>query len=222
MADSKDPGKKDRADSVARVTPMRPSSVVSIIVNGEKIELRNLNVFKKAGDVWMVRFQGRTKHIPDSVGLAYIRLLLSEQGRTFTTGEFLSLYNGNPVNLAGADKRLDEEAMKNYKNKLNDIENLLLGAKKNNDPAEQERLEDKKASIIAELARAVGFGKRSKKLNPEFDKYRLSIGNAIVRGIDKIAEHLPDLEKHLKKAISSPHSGISLSYRPSEPINWVL
>lgn len=180
------------------------------------------NVFKKPGDFWTVRFQGETKHISDCAGFPYIRLLLSQQGKTFTTAEFLSLYNDKPVTLASGDNQLDDEGKENYKKSLADIEYHLQEAKNNNDFGTQEKLEKEKADIMATLTKAAGFGKHGKKLNSEFDKYRLSTGNAIVRAIDKIEKHIPVLAEHLRDAIPNPHSGTSLSYRPSKQINWLL
>ena len=180
------------------------------------------NVFKKDEDFWQVRFQGETKHISDCAGFPYIRLLLSQQGKTFTTAEFLSLYNDKPVTLASGDNQLDDEGKENYKKSLADIECRLQEAKNNNDFGTQEKLEKEKADIMATLTKAAGFGKHGKKLNSEFDKYRLSAGNAIVRAIDKIEKHIPVLAEHLRDAIPNPHSGTSLSYRPSKQINWML
>lgn len=185
-------------------------------------ELQAENVFKKTGDFWTVKFQGKTKHIADCAGLPYIKLLLNHQGETFTTTEFVSLSIGKPVTLASGDNQLDEEAKKDYKSRLADIEHRLQKAKNNNDIGTQEKLEEDKASIMAELEKAAGFGKHSKKLNPEFDKYRLSTGNAILRAIKQIEKHIPAFAEHLRDAIPNPHSGTSLSYRPSKPTEWAL
>ena len=190
--------------------------------NSEGTKSQAENVFKNTGDYWEVRFQGQTKHISNCAGFSYIRLLLREQGRAFTTTEFLSLHTGKPVTLAGGDKQLDEEGKRRYGDRLKDIEEQLQRAKNNNDVGEQENLEDEKAAIITEIEKATGFGKRSKELNPELGKQRISIGNAIGRGIDKIAVHVPKLAEHLRESISNPHSSTSLSYRPSEVIDWVL
>ena len=61
-----------------------------------------------------------------------------------------------------------------------------------------------------------------KKLNLESEKYRKSIGRAITRAINKTQKQLPELGKHLKDSIPTPYSGVSLSYHPSEQIEWVL
>lgn len=200
---------------------------------GQKIESENEpqgnggepqaeNVFQKTGDFWTVRYGGNTKHIAGDAGIQYIHFLIFKSGETFTTGKFLSEYNEKLIALACGDKILDTEAKKNYKERLKDIDIELENTKSNNDFAKQERLEDEKADITAELLKAAGFARHGKKLNPEYSKYRLSIGNAINRAIKKIDKHLPELAIHLRDSIPQLYSSTSLSYRPPEPIDWML
>ncbi len=181
------------------------------------------NIFRKTGDYWTIEFCGTVKHIEDCPGLSYIKLLIENKGQTFTTAEFLSLYNdGKPVVLGNGDKKLDDEAKKTYETRLSDIEYQLEEAEKNNDTGTQEKLGADKAALSAEIIKASGFGGRDVTLNSEFNKYRLAVGTAIKRAISRIDEHIPELAKYLNDAIPHPHSGTSLSYHPAEPIDWAL
>lgn len=179
------------------------------------------NVFMKDGASWVVKFRGEPRHIDDSAGMPYIKLLLSRKGEAFSTGKFLSAYNETSVTLAGGDKELSKEAIGKCRERLKDIDREADEAKKDNDFAAQKRLEDEKVDIKTELLKAAGFAGRGKQLNPEHSKYRLKIGHAITRAIKKIREHLPKLADHLADSIS-PYSSTSLSYRPKEPIEWTL
>lgn len=180
------------------------------------------NIFHKEGNFWTVKFQGKIERITHCVGFSYVSFLISKQGRTFKTTEFLSLYHKKPITLASGDNQLDDEAKEHYKKALDDIEFQLEEAKKNKDSGKQQKLEEDKAFLIAELAKAAGYSNHKKKLNSEFDKHRLSIGKAIVRSIKKIDAYLPELAEHLRDSIPSPYSGTSLSYRPAKLIDWLL
>jgi len=185
-------------------------------------EVKDTNVFKKINDVWTVTFQGCTKYIPDYAGFSYIKLLLSHQGKAFTTTEFLSLYNEKPLAFVNGDKQLDKKAKEDYQKRLEEIDSQLGIVIKNGDIGTQEKLEEEKQVLITELINATGFGNRSKKLSPEFEKYRLSTGQAIVRTMKKIESYIPELAQHLRDAINNPYSGTSLSYHPAKPIDWEL
>ncbi|MBN1972544.1 MAG: hypothetical protein JW787_02825 [Sedimentisphaerales bacterium] len=179
-------------------------------------------IFKKTGDFWTVRFGRETKHIENDAGMPYLNILLSRAGENFTTGKFLSEFREKLVVLSDGDETLDKEAKKNYGIELKEINADLEKAISNNDYAEQKTLEENKRKITDELLNATGFAGHGKKLNTEYNNYRLSIGNAIKRAIKKINEHLPELANHLRESIPKPYSSTSLSYRPSEPIDWTL
>ena len=178
------------------------------------------NVFRNVGDYWTLTFGGETTTIRHSKGMDYLRLLMKRKGKVFTTGEFLSLYVDKDVTLAGGDEILSKEAKEDYGRRLEEICSELETAKDNNDNGQQVRLEKESDDLKAQLLKAAGFAGHGKKLNPEHEKYRISIGTEIVRTIKRIEKKLPKLAGHLTDSIPSPHSGTSLSYRPTKPIEW--
>ena len=73
---------------------------------------------------------------------------------------------------------------------------------------------------MTEVRQAQGLGHRKRRLGDEPDKERKRIGMAITRTFETIERKLPCLAEHLNRSIPTPHSSMSLSYRPAEPTDW--
>ena len=178
------------------------------------------NVLRRDGERWKVRFQGVESLLENCVGLEYIHILLQNQGKNMVLEELLSEQKKVMVKFFGSDLIHKEQARSDYKKRLREIEQERDQAEKNNDEAALERLEGEKGSIIKQLELEY-FGHK-KKLKSDSDKARGSIGNAILRAIERINKNIPGLANHLKEAIKKPHSGISQSYNPPQKTEWSL
>jgi hypothetical protein len=114
---------------------------------------------------------------------------------------------------------LDNEALRAYNERVNEIEAELEDARQYNDLSRQERLEKEKEEILAEVRKATGLGRTSRDLNSEEVKLRCRIAAAIGRARNALKDANGDkLAEHFRKNIYA-ESGQYI-YNPEQPPPW--
>jgi hypothetical protein len=113
--------------------------------------------------------------------------------------------------LDSAGETLDPEAFDSYRSRVQDLEDRLAQAERNNDQSQKELLQEERDQITDELLQATGLGGRHRKSHDDAEKIRKSVCNAIARAIEAIHEHLPELADHLKLHIKL---GSFVTYKP--------
>lgn len=173
--------------------------------------------FRREGDVWSLAFAGDRVHLPDSKGLRDIAVLLAHRGQPVSSTR---LYAGDAAAaLSGGDPVLDETAKRAYRARLSELDGEIDAADANHDPhrADKSRLE--REALLAELSRAVGLGRRNRRLGAGDERARQAVTARIRDALRRIERHHPALSGHLQKSIST---GSSCQYDPGEPIDWSL
>jgi len=176
-------------------------------------------VFRRSGHYWVLTFDGETKHLKDSVGMAYTARLLAEPLRDIPAVSLLAARAGiDPQVAAGSTgEMLDEQARKAYQNRYNDLVEDLAEAEKNNDSGNIERLQAEMDQLATELAGATGLGGRS-RAKTDAEKVRKSVSMAVSRAIESIQTEHESLGRHLTASITS---GLVFRYSPETPIDWL-
>ena len=204
------------------------------------------NILKQVGDFWEVQFDGKTlSGIPRSKGMDYIKLLLESPHekihcyrlKTLLTGvpeaqkpkEFDGSMNDEWLESTGmhvsdamtSHEILDARAKREIKMQLDLLNAKIDDAKKINDHASEEVLENEKNNLLSELSASTDHKGRSRNFNDEIEKARKNISNRISDALKKLEE----LEKkkfgdipiflHLKNAITT---GKECSYEPKDGI----
>jgi len=179
--------------------------------------------FEHAGDFWHLTFAGATTHIRDGVGPRYIALLLANPGKELFCPDIIAMANGNPIVKISHSRDLvaDGTAMKEYEQRIRELEEELDEAKEFNDWGRQEKLERKLEDLKQEVLRLRGLCGKTRTFSGTFDNARTSVTNAINRTLrsDAVKKRLPEAYRHLDKAISR---GTFMSYDPEKPIAWAL
>jgi hypothetical protein len=70
-----------------------------------------------------------------------------------------------------------------------------------------------------ELRRAAGPAGRTRRSGDERERARQTVTARIRDSIRRLRSAHPELATHLTEAV---HTGITCSYRPTEPLNWQL
>lgn len=178
------------------------------------------NVFRRAGEVWIVTFAEKKIIVNDSLGIKYIATLLGLKGREIDAATLKSAATGNPLikPLMGTEV-FDDQTSRELLDDVKDVRQRLDEAKKYNDLGKQEHLQAKLHSLTEQLEAAHGLGNRRRMLKDEASKVRTSIKNAITRAIGKQFKRHPALARHLDTFIQS---GWLLSYSPDPDVDWEL
>jgi hypothetical protein len=198
------------------------------------------NVIRKAGQFWTISYEGKTFSLQDSRGLQYLAFLLASPGEEFhaqriqseVEGKFPSpgyseatkmseqnlVEDGLKVSSLGdAGPSLDRQAIREYRDTLQELGEEREEALGFNDFARAEALEDKIEAIKKELISGVGSRGRIRKGSDPNEKARKAISKAIGRTFEHIKTNDPNLWGHLQNALSL---GTFLSYNPHPRVTW--
>jgi len=202
---------------------------------------RKDNVFRKHGDFWIVKYQGRdVGSLKDITGMQYINFLLMHRGQEFNTPLQLEAAVRGPVQpskfysrmtsaeleeerlFTGEARRyvkIGKKAVKDYKKRYEELQGEMDEARENNDRATMPRLQQEMDLLLKEINAEKFRSKYRQGWDEGNEKARKKISNGITRAIKAIESHSEDLASHLKKSLfpfEAPYS-----YRPTPPIDWI-
>jgi hypothetical protein len=190
----------------------------------------SMGTFRREGEYWSIVFEGDKFRLRDSKGLRYLSVLLVAPGREIHVLELVSAVEahglenrtavGNlPIGSDAVGPILDERAKTEYRIRLRELETELAEAEAWNDPARTSRLRDERDFLVRELASALGLGGRDRKAASNAERARVNVTRAIRAALDRIAEHSPELGRHLSITV---RTGAFCSYQrdPLSPISW--
>jgi predicted ATPase len=196
-----------------------------------------LGVFARTGEYWTVAYGGATFSLPHLKGLSYIQRLIRYPGQEIhaldlssepnQSGGFESRHasslSGEPsISIGGlgdAGKMLDEQAKRDYKQRLLELREHAEDFSARGDRERASEAESEIEFLQRELARAVGLGGRYRRSGSAAERARLNVTRAIKVALQKIFDHQPALSRLLDRSIKR---GSFCSYAPNwhVPISW--
>jgi tetratricopeptide (TPR) repeat protein len=197
-------------------------------------------IFVRHGEYWTVGYGGTTFSLKDIKGLGYVRRLLEHPGEEFHAldlqrepgatipfesaagGDLRSVLRDPAVSVGGpgdAGEMLDAQAKQNYKRRLSELREQLEDFQERGNLERAAEVKSEVEFLARELARAVGFGGRSRHAGSASERARLSVTRAIKAAIQKISEHDASLGKLLEDSI---RTGTFCSYaaHPRVAVSW--
>ncbi|MFI7640628.1 ATP-binding protein [Nonomuraea sp. NPDC049400] len=180
------------------------------------------DAFRFDGQVWTLTYAGRTVHLPDSKGLADLRVLLGRPGSEVPAVELLNPAGGEVVVAArsmGGDDVLDEEAKKRYRRRLELLDDEIDRAAELGDDRRAAELDAERKALLDELRTAAGLGGRTRRLGDEAERARKAVTNRIRSTLRQLDQRHPELAAHLRASVST---GATCRYHPSPPVRWSL
>jgi len=177
--------------------------------------------FTNQGKTWLLVFDGIPKSVDASKGMEYIAYLLRIPGQEIHAVALRSALGGeDQVKITGsAGELLDEQALREYKERLKDIEDELREAEEFNDIGRAEKLKEEAELLTAEIGRATGLGDRKRLASDDAKRASQSISKAIHRALDSIKEAHEPIWQHLSNSLKI---GEYLSYQPDQPTSWTI
>jgi hypothetical protein len=193
-------------------------------------------VFMRQGDYWTVRYQGQTVILKATRGLDCLGYLLRHPMRDVHVRELVatpidlpapallgSLREvGGDVVIAGfrdAGPLLDSQAKAEYKRRVDELRNDFEEAERFNDSYRAARARSEIDAIAQQLAAAVGLGGRGRRSSSEAERARSAVTKRIKEAINRIAEVIPPLGRHLAARIRTGYF-CSYSPNPDRPVAW--
>jgi hypothetical protein len=192
-------------------------------------------VFRREGEFWTIAYQGQTFRLRDVKGLRYIASLLASPGHEVHVLELVSAATGGPADARARlaeddavasrpselDPLLDDQAKKEYGQRLHELEEELEHARDWGDTERADRLQDELDLLTQELARAIGLRGRDRTFSSPSERARINLTKAIRTAIRLIDKHCPELAAHFEASIQT---GRSCSYTTpgAPPPSWSL
>ncbi len=172
-------------------------------------------VLRKDGATWTIVFQDLTKTVRHSIGMEYIARLIRNPGQNIIVSLLRAVVKqqDETIILGSAGTILDQKALNDYKERIDEIEEELETA---SGDRKATLLQDRE-TLLVEIGRATGLGGRMRHQSDDLDRARKSVSAAIYRALTKINAVHPSFHQHLDRALDL---GFVLSYRPSEPLVW--
>lgn len=177
-------------------------------------------VFRREGELWTVGLPGRTIHLRDSKGLAYIRTLLVSPGQEVHALELVT--GGHAVAQAAGDAGavLDDEAKRAYRERVAELQSEIAEAEEWRDPERAARAREELEFVAGELAAAVGLGGRDRRAKSDAERARVNVTRAIRSALKKIEAEDPELAQYLAASVKT---GTFCSYSaPRSSVTWQL
>jgi hypothetical protein len=179
---------------------------------------KDRRVFQKQGKTWLVIYDGVPKSIDHSVGMAYICRLLQSEGQEIYAAALEGFNDDDhPIKLGSAGKFIDDQARREYKERISEIDKELADAETNHDYERKDALLKDRDDLLSELRRSTGLHGRQREASSDRERRRQAVSKAIHRALKAIKEEHGPLWQHLKKAFKI---GEFLSYQPDQPTSW--
>jgi hypothetical protein len=168
------------------------------------------------GDVWSIGWGGSRQHVKHAKGLADIATLVQNPGTGIAA---LTLVDGMAHTASGVSNQplLDEQARREFRRRVRDIDAELGEAEAHGDLSRQGRLSEERQALLAELSAAAGLGMRSRTFPSDAERARKAVTARLRDAISRVRSVHPSLGEHLDGAIVT---GLTCVYKPTLPIRW--
>jgi predicted ATPase len=170
---------------------------------------------RRTGDVWSVRFAGRTTQVRHLKGLDDLVVLLARPQQEV---HCLELMGGADFGT-GAGPDVDQQARREYQRRVRELQEEVDEARDANDVARAERAEAELDALVQQLAEAFGLGGRARTTGSAAERARSAVTWRLRAAVKRIGEVHPELGRHLGNAL---RTGTWCSYRPETAVGWRL
>jgi tetratricopeptide (TPR) repeat protein len=180
------------------------------------------NVFRSEGEIWRITFAGRSVAVPHAKGMQDLHTLLS---RPRIDVPVRLLIDPNRLGLGewsgptGSMAVIDEQAKAAYRQRLVSLGTAIEEALDVGDDDRAQALDGERESVIAELRRTAGLGRRTRAFGSDAERARKSVSARIRDTLRHLDRRHPELARHLRQSVVT---GSACRYQPAEDVDWVL
>jgi hypothetical protein len=155
--------------------------------------------------------------VPDLKGLWHLRELVARPHQPVPALTLIGATSDVPIPRGDAGPMLDREALRQYRQRLAELDDKLDHAALHSDATRLAKRSAERDALIAELKRATGFGGRTRRSGSPAEKARLNVTRTIRHAINDLTTRAPELAAHLDESIVT---GVACCYEPTADIDW--
>ena len=193
------------------------AQIAELLAHTSRVEPNESATLRPAGGVWHLAFNGKSVHVPDFKGLWHLRELVSRPREAVPALSLFTSPSEEPVAIGDAGPLLDREALRQYRNRLAELDEALEEAATRDDVARHAKLSTEREALLKELARATGLGGKARRSGSPAEKARLNVTRTIRHAITYLQTTFPELATHLDESVLT---GVSCSYEPRGNVVW--
>jgi hypothetical protein len=182
-----------------------------------RVEPTHRAVLRPENGTWHVEFNGASVHAPDLKGLWHLRELVARPHQPVPALSLIGATSDAPLADADAGPMLDRQALRQYRQRLAELDDEIDAAALRGDDARLAERSAERDALIAELKRATGLGGRPRRSGSPAEKARLNVTRTIRFAITNLESRAPELATHLDESIVT---GVSCCYEPKVDIAW--
>ncbi len=191
--------------------------IAELLEQTSRVEPLMSATLRPEGGVWHVAFNGTNVHVPDMKGLWHLRELVSRPRAPVLALSLIAAPTEDPVPVGDAGPMLDREALRQYRERLADLDEELDDAEAKHDVARHAKGSAEREALLKELARATGLGTKPRRTGSPTERARLNVTRTIRHAITYLSTALPELAEHLDESLAT---GVSCCYEPRTNIAW--
>jgi tetratricopeptide (TPR) repeat protein len=171
------------------------------------------NAFKKVDRSWRMTFDGHSVQLPQVKGFLDLAVLLARPGVETHCTQLM----GSVLQSDHREMLIDDQAREAYESRIRDLQEAIADAESMNDLGRREQLDAELDQLTAHLAKALGIGGKTRRVNTPVDRSRSAVTWRIRSAIRKIEAVHPSLGSHLSHAI---RTGTFCCYQPETEQIW--
>jgi hypothetical protein len=164
----------------------------------------------REGEVWRLEAGGRSVRVRHSRGVELLARLVERPGEELHVLALASDSGGALVE-GDAGELLDPQAVREYRDRLEELAVELEDATRAQDLGRKARLDREREALQGELSRAVGLGGRGRPAASATERARVNVQRRLKDAVARVAEVDAELGRHL---IGSLHTGTYCCFRP--------
>jgi predicted ATPase len=180
-------------------------------------EATNRATLRPEGGTWHIQYNGTDVHMPDLKGFWHLRELLARPHQPVAALSLIGASSDEPLATADTGPALDREAIRQYRQRLAELDDALDAAALRGDRKRQAERTAERDALIEELKRAIGLGGRPRRSGSPAEKARVNVTRTIRHAIGELASSAPDVAAHLEESIVT---GVACCYEPRVDIVW--
>ncbi len=170
--------------------------------------------FIRKGEMWEIKFKGKTVLLKDAKGFRDIANLLANPNQDIHCNELM----GSTLEAIGS-KLIDQQAKQEYQKRINELQEEIRSAEEMNDLSSLPKLNEEYDRLLEHLSNALGLAGKIREKGSSVEKARSAVTWRIRSTVKRIEKAHPELAKHLNTSIKT---GTLCAYRPELDVKWKI
>jgi tetratricopeptide (TPR) repeat protein len=215
--EARDEAARHRADGIVAVAERVLEGLAAASnADVDGLPVRREGVFRREGDVWLLRYAATEVRVRHSKGVGDLAVLLARPGHEVHVAELVGA--GDLAPEVG-DALLDDKAIAAYRVRLTDLAEDEDDARRSGDSERAAQARAEYDTLVEHLTTNLGLAGRSRRSDDWTERARKAVRSRVGNALKRIDVQHPQLGRHLRASV---RTGMFCSYQPPDDVDWQL